>query len=140
MLWVVDAAAARQMLRARLLRCPDCRGVLRPWATARPRHVRQADGAQEHMTPDRARCASCRRTHVLLPASVVPRHAYGVGIIGSALLARAQGTARAAIARDLDVPAGTVRDWLRAAGVTPISLQDCALRVDHRAVVLPRWR
>jgi hypothetical protein len=34
-LWVVDAEAARRLLRAGLLRCPDCRGTLRAWASAR---------------------------------------------------------------------------------------------------------
>lgn len=115
MLWVVDTAAARQALRAGLLRCPDCRGVLRPWARARSRAVRLPGGRQTRLTPDRARCPACRRTHVLLPAQLVPRRAYSADVIGAALLAAAHGTSRAATARDLAVPAGTLRDWLRAA-------------------------
>ncbi|MGW6413537.1 DUF6431 domain-containing protein [Streptomyces vinaceus] len=115
MLWVVDAIAARQALRAGLLSCPDCRGVLRPWATARARTVRLPGGRQARFTPDRARCASCCRTHVLLPAQLVPRRAYSADVIGAALLAAAHGTSRTVTAADLRVPASTLRDWLRAA-------------------------
>lgn len=115
MLWVLDAAAARQALRAGLLRCPDCRGALRPWATARSRTVRLPGGGQTRLTPDRARCTDCLRSHVLLPAQVVPRRAYSADVIGASLLAAARGTSRATIAAGLGVPAGTLRDWLRAA-------------------------
>jgi transposase-like protein len=117
-LWVLDAAAARQALRAGLLRCPDCRGALRPWATSRSRTVRLPGGGQTRLTPDRARCL---RSHVLLPAQVVPRRAYSADVIGASLLAAARGT-RASTAADLGVPAGTLRDWLRAArrGVTAL--------------------
>lgn len=52
---------------------------------------------------------------MLLPAQLVPRRAYSADVIGAALLAAAHGTSRAATARDLAVPAGTLRDWLRAA-------------------------
>jgi transposase-like protein len=114
-LWVLDAAAARQALRAGLLRCPDCRAALRPWATARSRTVRLPGGGQTRLTPDRARCAGCLRSHVLLPAQVVPRRAYSADVIGASLLAAARGTSRASTAADLGVPAGTLRDWLRAA-------------------------
>jgi transposase-like protein len=114
-LWVLDPAAAQQALRAGLLRCPDCRGALRPWATARSRTVRLPGGGQTRLTPDRARCTGCLRSHVLLPAQVGPRRAYSADVIGASLLAAARGTSRATIAAGLGVPAGTLRDWLRAA-------------------------
>jgi hypothetical protein len=95
--WALDAAAAGQALRAGLLRCPDCRGALRPWATARAT-VRLPGGGQTRLTPHRARCPSCRRTHVLLPAQIVPRHAYTADVIGAARLATAHSTRRATTA------------------------------------------
>ncbi|MEU9056537.1 DUF6431 domain-containing protein [Streptomyces sp. NPDC048384] len=115
MIWVVDAVASRAALRAGLLHCPDCRGALGPWATARARRIRVLDGRQVEVTPDRARCRACRRTHVLLPAQVVPRSGYSAGVIGAALLATARGDSRPAVAAELAVPTGTLRDWLRAA-------------------------
>lgn len=115
MIWVFDVEAARQALRAGFLRCPDCRGVLGPWARARTRRIRVPDGHQVELTPDRARCRVCRRTHVLLPGHVVPRSSYSADVIGAALLATARGTARRTVAAELAVPTATLRDWLRAA-------------------------
>jgi len=112
-LWVVDAEAARRLLRAGRLRCPDCRGTLRGWASARPRRVRLPGGVEETLRPDRSRCAACRRTHVLLPASCVPRRAYGVEVVGQALLAKVDGAGHRAIGDRLGVPVGTVRRWMR---------------------------
>jgi hypothetical protein len=113
-IWVVDTDAARRALVRGLLRCPqpDCVGVLRGWASARTRSIRHA-GSDVELTPDRARCASCRVTHVLLPAFYVPRRAYSVEVIGAALLGKADGRGHREIADGLGVPAATVRGWLR---------------------------
>jgi uncharacterized protein DUF6431 len=113
-LWVLDQAAARRALSARRLRCPDCREPLRPWGRARSRKVHDT-GATTQLTPDRARCTGCAATHVLLPATLVPRSGYGAGTVASALLAAAGGAGHRAIAADLALPAGTVRDWCRRA-------------------------
>ena len=43
------------------------------------------------LMPRRGRCTGCRRTHVLLPASVLLRRADAVTVIGVALLAKARG-------------------------------------------------
>jgi Domain of unknown function (DUF6431)/Homeodomain-like domain len=112
-LWVVDAEAARRLLRAGLLRCPDCQGPLRPWASARARRVRVPGGQVESLRPDRSRCAACRRTHVLLPAGCVPGRAYGVEVVGQALLAKVDGAGHRAIGERLGVPVSTVRRWMR---------------------------
>ena len=115
MIFVVDAGVARQAVAGGLLRCPDegCGGVLRPWASARARRVRVPGGGQASLRPGRARCASCRRTHVLLPAACIPRRAYSAGVIGAALLGNAGGLGHRKVAAHLQVPAATVRDWLR---------------------------
>ena len=69
------------------------------------------------MRPRRARCRRCRTTHVLLPASCLPRASVTVDIVGAALLANADGVSHRAIAARLDLPADTVRGWLRRATV-----------------------
>jgi hypothetical protein len=53
---------------------------------------------------------------VLLPVTVLLRRAYGVGVIGAALAARAGGVGHRVIAGRLGVPASTVRGWLRVMG------------------------
>ncbi|MGH3194266.1 MAG: hypothetical protein ACRDOL_44795 [Streptosporangiaceae bacterium] len=63
--------------------------------------------------PDRARCRSCQRTHILLPSWCAPRRADAIEVIGTALAAALGGAGSARIGADLDVPAGTVRGWLR---------------------------
>jgi hypothetical protein len=52
-------------------------------------------------------------THVLLPVTVLVRRAYGVEVIGAALVARATGAGHRPIGTRLGVPAATVRGWLR---------------------------
>jgi transposase-like protein len=97
------------------LACPRCGGVLRPWAFAAARRVRQLDGSAWTVRPRRARCSACRCTQVLLPGSLLPRRADTVDVIGAALVARAGGHGWRRIAADLGRPPATVRRWLRAA-------------------------
>lgn len=107
----LDAAAVETNLRAGLLDCPvaGCGGSLGPWGRARERLVRGAG----RVLPRRGRCRRCRRTQVLLPASVLLRRADAVTVIGAALLAKATGQGHRPIAAVLEVPASTVRGWLR---------------------------
>lgn len=93
--------------------CPGCRGALGPWGWARPRGVFGLAGV---LRPRRARCRGCLVTHVLLPVTVLLRRAYAVELIGAALVARAGGWGYRSIGRQLEVPAGTVRGWLRRMG------------------------
>ncbi|MFB6984575.1 DUF6431 domain-containing protein [Streptomyces sp. NPDC058439] len=118
MIEVFDVAAARRALARRLLRCPGCGRPLRPWGRARPRRVRDADGVELVIRPDRARCTGCRTTHVVLDAALLPRRAYTVRVIGQALLAAAHGQGHRPIAAELAVPEDTVRSWLRRARQT----------------------
>jgi hypothetical protein len=105
------AAAVENDLLAGLLGCPatGCGAVLGPWGSARERTVRGAG----RLRPRRGRCRGCRRTQVLLPASVLLRRADAVTVIGAALLAKAGGSGHRPIAVTLNVPASTVRGWLR---------------------------
>jgi transposase-like protein len=115
MIEVFDTDAARTALARRKLPCPDCGQPLKPWGRARQRTVRELGGALVTVVPDRARCTGCLITHVVLDAGLLPRRAYAAGLIGQALVAAAWGRGNRLIARDLDVPHGTVRGWIRRA-------------------------
>ena len=108
----VDRAAVETALLAGELGCPviGCRGRLGPWGRARERAVR---GLVGRWRPRRTRCGSCRRTHVLLPASVLLRRADAITVIGAAFLAKSAGAGHRSIAAGLGRPASTVRGWLR---------------------------
>lgn len=77
--------------------------------------VRELGGALAAARPDRARCTGCGVTHVVLDAGLLPRRAYAAETAGQALVAAARGHGHRRIARDLAVPAGTVRGWIRSA-------------------------
>ncbi|WP_307830677.1 DUF6431 domain-containing protein [Lentzea nigeriaca] len=91
-----------------------CRGALRPWGNARERVVRFRGVADRKVRPRRARCADCRRTHVLLPDWMVRRRAYAAPVILEAIAAHVAGKGYRRIALLLGLPETTVRDWLRA--------------------------
>jgi hypothetical protein len=112
---VRDPQLARAELARGHLPCPNCRTPLRSWGTARARAVRQADGTLCHLRPDRARCPGCRHTHVLLPATSPPRSGYALDVVAAALVAHARGSGHRPIAAALQMPADTVRGWLRRA-------------------------
>ena len=107
----LHAAQVEADLRAGRLGCPahGCGGSLGPWGSARERVVRGAG----RLLPRRGRCRGCRRTQVLLPASVLLRRADAVTVIGTALLAKATAAIGRCPAPVLGVPASTVRGWLR---------------------------
>lgn len=113
MLLFLDAENVRAELAARRLSCPSCPGRLAPWAHARTRVVSVLGGRRVRLTPPRARCTGCRRTHVLLPAWYAPRRAHGVEVIATALGGRLRGQGYRVIGEDLDVAAATVRGWSR---------------------------
>ena len=115
MIEVLDTAAARNALARRKLRCPDCGQALKPWGRARERTVRELGGVLVTVRPDRARCTGCDVTHVVLDAGLLPRRAYSACLIDQALIAAAHGRGHCPIARELGVPCGTVRGWVRRA-------------------------
>jgi hypothetical protein len=77
---------ARRALTACELTCPqqDCGGILRVWSAARPRQVHGLDGTALTLTPDRARCRSCKATTTMLPTGWLPRRGYTVEVVGAA--------------------------------------------------------
>jgi hypothetical protein len=68
------------------------------------------------LRPRRSVCLDCRRSHVLLPASVLLRRADVVTVIGAGLLANAGGLGHRRVAVGVGRPVSTVRGWLRRAG------------------------
>lgn len=85
-----------------------------PWGFARRRSVRGHDNTIA-LRPRRARCRGCRTTHVMLPASCLPRRVVTVQIVGQALWAAVNGASHRTMAADLELPADTVRAWIRCA-------------------------
>jgi hypothetical protein len=128
MIEVFDTAAARIALARRKLGCPGCGQPLRPWGHARERTVRDLGGTLVTVRPDRASCPGCEVTHVVLDAGLLPRRAYAAGLIGQALVAAALGSGHRRIARDLVVPAGTVRGWIRGARRSAAQLRVTGIR------------
>jgi hypothetical protein len=69
----------------------------------------------EWLVPRRSRCRGCEKTHVVLPDVCLARRHDPVAVIGAALAARAAGATHQVIAAELELPATTVRGWLRRA-------------------------
>lgn len=128
MIHVFDTTAARSGPARRKLRCPDCDQALRPWGHARERTIRELGRAPATVRPDRALCTGCRVSHVVLDAGLLPRRAYAAGLIGQALVSAALGSGHRPVARDLAVPAGTVRGWIRGARRSAPQLRAAGIR------------
>ena len=114
MIGIADPGEAETALAAGALACPGCTRPLHPWGHARTRTVRDHGHTTLALRPRRARCRTCRVTHVLLPAAATARRADTTAVIGSALLASARGIGYRRIAAQLDRPLSTVRRWIRA--------------------------
>jgi transposase-like protein len=108
-----DAAGVERLLSSGRLECPVCGQRLAGWGYARTRVIRGEGGDRWRLRPRRAMCSGCRRTHVLLPVSVLARRADAVTVIGAALAGAAAGQGHRKIADQLGRPAATVRGWLR---------------------------
>jgi transposase-like protein len=124
----LDAAAAARDLAGGTLACPSCgQGRLARWGHGAERVIRLASGRTARLRPDRARCRSCRRTHMLLPSWCAPRRADGIEVIGAAAGAAMAGTGHRPIAAALGVPPGTVRGWLRRLRARASALRSYAI-------------
>lgn len=110
----VSPERAEADLVAGRLYCGPCGGQLRPWGHAKPRATRGPGGATGAWRPRRARCGSCGRTQVLLPAWLLPRRRDHLEVIGRALVGYAAGGGHRSLAAQAGLPASTVRNWLRA--------------------------
>ena len=110
----LDAAGTARDLAAGALACPSCgTGRLAPWGHGTERVIRLRNGRTARLRPGRARCRSCRRPHVLLPAWCAPRRADGIEVIGAAAGLAMAGHGHRPVAAALGVPPGTARGWLR---------------------------
>jgi hypothetical protein len=107
-----DAARVEQRLAAGRLRCPGCAGVLAGWGHAVERVIRTESGIGWRVRPRRARCRSCRATHVLLPVGGLLRRGSGAALIWAVLGMWAAGRKLAAVAAALGLAVSTVRDWV----------------------------
>lgn len=114
MIVVADPEGTEERLSAGQLSCPECAGRLRPYGHARTRTVRGLGSTRVTTRPRRARCADCRATQVLLPATMTCRRADSTEVIGHALAAKATGAGFRAIAARLGRPPSTVRAWAEA--------------------------
>lgn len=92
--------------------CPLCEGRLCRWGFARWRTLRGRAGPVA-VRPRRARCRSCRSTHVLLPDGLLVRRVDTAEVIGGALaFAATSGVGHRRVAQRAGRPSSTVRDWL----------------------------
>ena len=134
MLLIHDPAFAAACLAAGTLECPrgGCGGRLRPWGHARPRRRRLSGGRYETHTPRRARCRACGQTHVLISTRSYPRRADRVETVGAALLGAASGLGHRRVAASVDLPATTVRGWLRRARANSEAVRADATVATHQ--------
>lgn len=131
MIIVGDPVASRRALVERTLECPKpaCGGQLRPWTAARARWIQGPGGTRARVRPDRGLCTECGATHVLLPASCLPRRAYAVDVVGAVLLDVERGRPVAAAAATQLVPVSTARRWVAAVTRSATALRVAAVRV-----------
>ena len=117
MLLTHDPTTAATQLAAGALSCPSqgCAGRLGPWGHARQRVLRLGSGQSEAHTPRRTRCRRCGGTHVIVPARSYPRRPDTAEVVGTALVAAASGLGHRRVAELVELPATTVRGWLRRA-------------------------
>jgi len=106
-------AGVESLLRNGRLSCPGCGGRLGGHGHAALRRVFTAGRISVSVRPRRARCRSCRATHVLLPAWLLLRRCDSAAVIGDMLARAARGQGFRSVAAATGVPAGTVRDRLR---------------------------
>ncbi len=125
-----DAVRVETDLVAGLIGCPACDGVLGPWGFARSRWLRSTEVPVE-LRPRRARCRSCKKTHVLLDDIALVRRADVVAVVGMAMLAAAQGAGFRRAAELVGRPATTVRGWLRRARAAVVRIREHFVRWAH---------
>jgi hypothetical protein len=117
--------------------CPGCGQRLAGWGG----YWRWVRGSvTEHMWIRRGRCASCRRSHALLPDFLLERRLDEVEVIGHSLALHVTGVSMRKVAEHLAVPMTTVREWQRRLQVRAPTLAATfvafAVRLDPAAVLL----
>ena len=125
-----DAVRVETELVAGMMVCPACAGGLGPWGFARSRWLRTGEGSVE-LRPRRARCRSCKKTHVLLGDIALCRRVDVVAVIGAALVAAARGAGFRRAAELIGRPVTTVRGWLRRARAAAARIREHFTRWAH---------
>jgi hypothetical protein len=125
-LLVKDDAEAVEAVAGRVA-CPDCGGRLARWGFGSERQLRTL-GTVRRLRPRRTVCCCCGATHILEPASTLPRHRDTAEVVGAAWLAKVAGAGHRAIAEQLDRPVSTVRRWLRRLSAQADALRAAATR------------
>jgi hypothetical protein len=105
------------------LPCPVCGSALRPWGHGIAREVRLLVGSDRRRFR-RSNCRSCSVTHVLIPEDTLVRRRDAAEVIGTALVAKANGSGHRRIAAALGRPASTVRGWLRRFTVLAVAVRE----------------
>lgn len=103
------AAAGRALVVPRL-ECPSCEEPMSYWGWY-SRDLRA--GMAQALWVRRQRCKVCATSHAVLPSFITHGRLDAVGVTGAALEAMAAHEGAAAVARAIDVPYTTVRDWRR---------------------------
>lgn len=117
-------------------RCPTCSGEVGRWPGYR-RLVRHR-GRTTSLLLHRCRCRACRRTHALLPSFLLAYRRDSLTTIGRALLTAARGGGHRTVADGVDLPAATVRGWLRRARRDPACRPALVLHLATLAGDAPR--
>lgn len=131
MLLCLDPTSATLELTAGRLECPhtNCYGQLRPWGHARLRRVRH--DPTSGYRPRRARCAFCRRTQVLLSVATYPRRPDTVETVAEVLLGAVRGLSYRQLAKHINIPATTMRGWIRRAQANSEHVRVRATQLAH---------
>ena len=129
-IWPYPAAVSSYVSAGRQVdvppqRCPTCQRPLIGWG-GYWRWVR-APLVVERIWIRRGRCATCRRSHALVPDVVLLRRLDVVMVIGTALVLKViDGLGWRPIAAQLDVPLTTLRTWWSRFRVhSPLLLSTC---------------
>jgi hypothetical protein len=122
---VSSYVAAGRQIEVPPQRCPTCQHQLGGWG-GYWRWLR-APLLVERIWIRRGRCATCRRSHALLPDLLLVRRLDVVTVIGAGIRMKvADGLGLRPIAEQLDVPHTTLRTWWqRFRVVAPRLLQEC---------------
>jgi Domain of unknown function (DUF6431) len=135
----VDAyAAAGRAVEAPESRCPACQAALVPWS-GYWRFVREA-GRCLRVFVRRGRCRTCRSTHALLPAFVVPHRLDVIETVGNVLDAVVNGPggvrpAASAAGVPYTTARGFVRRFLGNAGRLAVGFGALAVELGGEVVV-----
>ena len=117
--------------------CPTCARVMGGWS-GYWRSVRDSAGYWQRIWAPRARCRSCRKTHVLLPSFVLCGRLDLVDRIGAVLEEVAEGRPVGRAAAGVGIARSTVRGWVgrfaERAGMLVVSFSALSVELSGEVV------